>query len=265
MEESLIINGSDVAAICGLNPYKQTSDTLIEFIRKNNPDVFEIISRYSPDDCIHWKKRAKMATENAQCTIRDAVQSNEKLEELKDEIRKTSNAEDVVKNVQAITAEVYTRRGSAEEKASIDKYEQVSQSSVTERNSTLLTTMIWIDENTKCEIRGMIDGIEADKVFEHKRRQRRLFNRVPIYENVQCHVYMKMTGLMHAKLLETFQEEAKSHIIRFDDTLWDDIVRRIKIFIVYYHKIVGLLFNSESAADVQATLSHPIDYSNGEV
>ena len=252
------INGSDIGSLCGLNPYQSQREIITNFIRKNNPHVFEIIHRFSPDECVHWKERAKMIESQVKTTISDAVSSNESLELIKSEIRQTSK--NIDKDLAAITSEVFTRRGTIDEKKSIDKYEKESNTIVSNRNSKLLILTIQLEKDITIEIRGKIDGIEDDFVLEHKRRQRRLFGKVPMYENAQCHVYMKMTGLEKTKLLETFDTTSQVHIINFNQSTWDDILERLKLFIQHYNMIANLLSQAQSFEDVENALNISIIY-----
>ena len=54
---------------------------------------------------------------------------------------------------------------------------------------------------------GRIDGQSPDAIFELKHRQKRLFNELRRYEQVQCILYMKMTRITHLFLVETYQEQ----------------------------------------------------------
>lgn len=250
------INGSDIGSLCGLNPYQSQREIITNFIRKNNPNIFEIIHRFSPEECIHWKERAKVVESKVKTTISEAVLSNESLELIKSEIKQTSK--NIDKDLAAITSEVFTRRGTMDEKKSIDNYEKQSNTIVSNRNSKLLKLTIQLEKDMTIEIRGKIDGIEDDFVLEHKRRQRRLFGKVPKYENAQCHVYMKMTGLEKAKLLETFGTTSQIHIINFNESTWNDILERLKLFIKHYNMISNLLNQAQSFEDVESALNMSI-------
>ena len=75
---------------------------------------------------------------------------------------------------------------------------------------------------------GKIDGIEDNQLIEIKNRRNRLFEYIPIYEQIQIEIYLRLTGLQTGKLIQNYNESTSEIIIKNNDTLWDDILQEIK-------------------------------------
>jgi RecB family exonuclease len=78
-------------------------------------------------------------------------------------------------------------------------------------------------------ITGKVDRIEvaADgsrTLVEIKNRTRGFFKTVRDYENVQVQVYLKMLGLLHAKLVEQYNAETNTIAVDRDEELWDNVI-----------------------------------------
>lgn len=77
---------------------------------------------------------------------------------------------------------------------------------------------------------GRPDGIVRNAsgqivdLVEYKQRMNRLFGSVPLYEQIQLHAYMFLCDLTQATLCETFNGTQAIHVIKFDPTLWDNVV-----------------------------------------
>jgi hypothetical protein len=113
-----------------------------------------------------------------------------------------------------IQSEVRTLSGCNKENTSLDMFEHTS---------SILST----DEMVPIKISGRVDGIQEGCVIEHKQRRYRLFGKVCNRENIQLYVYMYLTGLKTAKLVETFGEKQLVHIVHFDPNVWAIYTARI--------------------------------------
>jgi hypothetical protein len=72
---------------------------------------------------------------------------------------------------------------------------------------------------------GKIDRIEERPdgsriLVEIKNRTNRLFRRVVEYEFIQVQVYLQMLGLVHARLVEQYNNQVLSHDIARDEETW---------------------------------------------
>ena len=79
---------------------------------------------------------------------------------------------------------------------------------------------------TTFTLRGCVDGIQDDSVVEHKQRRNRLFRAIPVYELPQLYAYMYLTGRRSARLVETYQERQLEHIVTWDESVWQRMVKK---------------------------------------
>lgn len=88
---------------------------------------------------------------------------------------------------------------------------------------------------------GKIDAISEDGtvLVEVKNRVRRLFRRVPAYENVQVQTYLHVLDLEHAVLVERLDSEAHAVPIRRDRQMWEqDVAPKLQRFVEHLHAVV---------------------------
>jgi len=74
---------------------------------------------------------------------------------------------------------------------------------------------------------GKVDRIEklpddSKVLIEIKNRANRLFNFVPEYEFIQVQVYLQLLDLVHARVVEQYNDQILSHDITRDDELWNN-------------------------------------------
>ena len=89
---------------------------------------------------------------------------------------------------------------------------------------------------------GRVDGFKDGELVEIKTRRNGAFNRVPDYERVQVEIYMRMTNLQSAVLIENVvtggTSEETPHTLERDDALWADISHRCETF---FSQLVSLV------------------------
>lgn len=83
-------------------------------------------------------------------------------------------------------------------------------------------------------IKGKIDGRTEDTLYEFKHRKNRLFSFLPLYEKVQMEIYMRMTNLNKAFLIQTFNDEKSIFEYNINDELLDEITDRLDEFAELY-------------------------------
>ena len=223
---SYAVAASDVAALCGMHRYRSLDETLVAFWKTNAPDLYERLRTRDPENVMHWRARASRVATTEQ--LHAAANDDAQLDALVRTVKATSK--DAQRDASAVVSAVYSRRGTLGEAEGVDRYEASSTIPVTERNAQLLTLQIQTPAKPLI-CRGRVDGLQDGCVVEHKKRQKRLFHTVPEYERVQCHVYMRMTGADHAKLVETHDAEQCVHDIPFDEELWASIVDALSRFV----------------------------------
>lgn len=121
--------------------------------------------------------------------------------------------------------------GIKEERKGIDKYERLTGHVVNFRNTRLLEIKI-----DKYRVVGRVDGIRDDDIIiEHKRRCHGLSMKLPFSEKIQCTIYMKMLGLDTTHVVETYADDIKIHVLRFNPKIWDIICRKLTLPNVPYY------------------------------
>lgn len=78
-------------------------------------------------------------------------------------------------------------------------------------------------------IGGKFDAEGKDgELLEIKSRQNRLFHKVPMYEKVQVHAYMHISGKRSIRVVENFSGETRSDVVEWDQTLWNTVTSRVE-------------------------------------
>lgn len=124
--------------------------------------------------------------------------------------------------------------GIKSESSDIKKYKKKFNTK-SRKDNTLYKKFI----NDNIYIVGLIDSKDDEHVIEHKRRMKRIFQWIPLYEKIQIHVYMWLLGLKKTKLVQTYKDEIKETIIEYDELFMEDILDTIVE--TYNKKIKNLL------------------------
>ena len=121
------------------------------------------------------------------------------------------------------------QRGIEFEERGIELYTKTTGNIVGRRNNVNLTTRLELPDGRVCEIAGRLDGICEEKniVIEHKYRVHGLLHYVPYHEVVQCQLYMFLTGIRQAHLVETFGNRIKVHELVFSTEIWARIIEAL--------------------------------------
>lgn len=191
------IKASDVAAIIGKNPYKTREDVLFQ--------------TFSPEkktkDDIAFERALTQETPETQELIKNTIEQSKK-EDL-DATEKIQTLPEKVKEY--VKHEIYKNNGTHREK-------KVAQIHNVKPDTKWYSMRITED----VRLVGLIDGRkDSETIVEIKNRQRRLFGYVPLYEYIQCQVYMKLTGTQKCTLIEQFGDDSNSFDIEFSYTMWE--------------------------------------------
>ena len=133
----------------------------------------------------------------------------------------------------ALEMDARVQRGIAKETESIDALEVQRGMRIVERNQEHLREKIAEWNGLDVILVGRVDGrIQGTgEVVEIKERRKRLFEMVPLYEQVQLHAYMHMTKTRRAMLRERFDRASAEHWVIFDDDLWSGCLRLLMSFL----------------------------------
>lgn len=92
------------------------------------------------------------------------------------------------------------------------------------------------------QLRGRVDGLAEmngkTTVLEVKTRTRRL-NRCITQERPQLELYLRLLNCERAILIETYGETMQTHYYYRDDVYYENLIRRLKIFVEGFHKFLG--------------------------
>lgn len=230
----VVLKASDVAAIIGRHTYKPRQEIFDEYWKKVSPDTFT--GRTKKDRAIE----ALGASEEARQVLAKAVAHHaadssdvqKVFEAARDAINLDSKLDQAQKTevIEHLRSKVYTTHGTRTEDNTSDKVSK-EQNVRLHRDNTMYTLEIGKWSEFEFVICGRIDRIEeapdGSKVLvEIKNRANRLFRRVVEYEQIQVQVYLQMLGLIHARLVEQYNNQVLSHDITRDEEMWQNVILR---------------------------------------
>jgi hypothetical protein len=224
----VIIKASDVAACVGRHQYKPREEVLNEIWKKNWPETFSgqtkadkarEILQVSPEAqkvlaaAVDIKARDSSEVQSVFAKAKEAINSDPKLS--------TAQKAEVLEHVRS---QVYTTHGTRSEDKTSDKVEVDEKVQLVRDNSFYNLDVCTIGD-VKFVVCGKIDRIEerpdgSRVLVEIKNRTNRLFRRVVEYEFVQVQVYLQMLGLVHARLVEQYNNQVLSHDVERDEETW---------------------------------------------
>ena len=146
--------------------------------------------------------------------------------------------------VAALRSRAFVQRGVRDEATILDAHQDTAGEEVVERNARTYELVL---EPESHGIRGRVDGVTATHVIEAKRRMRRFFDCVPLYELIQVHAYMAMTEKRTARVVQHFDGEQRQNEIEFDDEVWARIKRRLARVVTWLHESIALEKKAKSA------------------
>lgn len=241
-------NASKVAAHIDMNRYETPEKCAIEMFEKYNIDKYNEALRRN--NIVQEVININVDDSKAVLGTQNDVQNY--LKDVKSKIiEQCPNVTEieVEKMVNEKKSKVYCARGANSEEEDVKKINIRNPLQLDKKKHYL---ELKTDENNIILIIGAIDAKSVCKndepyVIESKRRQNRLFPSIPIYEIVQCTIYMKMLNVKKCLLVQNYLNESTEHWIELDELLWEKVVEKLKVFV----KFMKLLMNDK---DVQNKL-----------
>jgi 1,2-phenylacetyl-CoA epoxidase PaaB subunit len=244
----IVLKASEIAAIIGRNQYKPRQDVLNEMWKKYSPVTFKGLTK---------KDKAYVAlsaSENAREALNSAravhTKSSDEVASVFVNAKAKIEADEKLSTTQKaevtdfIRSQIYTGHGTRSEDRTADKV--VADTGVRlERDDAFHTIPVCQLDDNNFVIVGKIDRIEVGPdgdrtLVEIKNRTNRLFKRVVDYENIQIQVYLQMLGLVHARLVEQYNNQVESHNVDRDDELWtNEILPKLNEFCIELHESMG--------------------------
>jgi hypothetical protein len=158
--------------------------------------------------------------------------------------------QDCDKTAAGVRSVVNKRRGTANEAKGVAAYERVARKQVTAKNDRFYKGNVGTAE-LPCWIGGRVDGLRQDRVVEVKCRRNRLFDLLPVYERVQIHGYMFLTGLHLCDLVQKYDGQVKVDTYEFDPDFWKTVCNRLIRVTIDLHELV----HDEEAQDALLQLT----------
>ena len=227
----VVLKASEVAAILGKNQYKPRHEVLDELWKKYSPETFTGKTKRD-------KAEAAIAlSEEAQGVLAAAVsikatnsaQVQTVFSEAREKINSDSklSADQKAEVIEHLRSKVYTSHGTRSEDKTSDKVAKEENVSLV-KDDAFYNYEVCTLCDTKFVIIGKIDRIEERDgkriLVEIKNRTNRLFRRVVEYEMIQVQVYLQLLGLVHARLVEQYNNQVLSHDITRDEELWANVI-----------------------------------------
>jgi hypothetical protein len=227
----VVLKASDVAAIIGLNPYKPRREVLDDLWKKYSPGNFTGKTKKDrAQEALSVSREVRNVVHEAS-TIKaknsDEVQTIFNDAKQKVILDQNLSKEQKSEIIEHLKSQVYTNHGTRSEDTTASRVETTG--SLT-RDDAFYTLDVCTLGNIQFVVVGKIDRIEelpdgGRILVEIKNRTNRLFRRVVEYENIQVQVYLQMLGLIHARLVEQYNNQILSHEIDRDEEIWQNVIR----------------------------------------
>jgi len=197
-------NASEIASLIGLNKHSESMHALVRVWGRNHKISFKRWERQTGGVALPEFVFARHASASVHAAVGVAIRAGDgaMTSEASARIVAAVEASGVSSELRAsVCEEAFKRarcaRGTRLEHTGLGAYETAYGRSVVRRNQDSLRGQ-YGSGSTAFILQGRIDGFELEPggrrvVVEHKRRQRKLFQEVPVYEQVQCQAYMAMT------------------------------------------------------------------------
>ena len=249
--EVIKLRASEIASYAGMNPYNSVEKAVQNLLGPRFKTNLEKELFYSSkEELSQVAQKLGLSKDEKKEVILKTMQekmapvTSEKLkdEESKKRTSQLSKELGLAKKIkEAVEGDVRMRRGNLLEKKELNKMQSRRGTNIVNRNSCFYTTTIELGEyesiNYTAVVTGKIDGYEEEtgKLIESKHRRSRLFNEVPIYEKVQCEIYMRMIGVNECVHCENYNEKSNETVIQKDELFWNQILENLKtLFLPLY-------------------------------
>jgi hypothetical protein len=206
-----VIYASEFASFVGQHKYQNQHETILEVL---------IRAGYVK----HVTKRWKVGWAIDQIfdgPITEILTTEQVVDEIKHAEKKQKvSAEEVKLVLEQVDAVTNQLAGRASE------HQIVAKEQITNNNSQLHT--LWLDddklEKKRVKVVGKIDGFKDNVLVELKRRKWPIRDgqSIPVYDVIQCTVYMAMLKLKETMLKESSPENERTTSVPFDDAKWQE-------------------------------------------
>jgi hypothetical protein len=243
---------SELAKLTGHNRFESAEKTLNTILKRNGlSDVYvpktrveESLMKLDTKSIETIKKELKLPVS---ATVSD-IEKNIKKTVIKDSLDKDiteSASKDKVDKIlktcptlmktldKGIKEDLQMKRGNVKEDNNLNITEKKADIVITSRNSEMFNRILYEDPEGKYQInvRGKVDGLTNDTIVETKNRTKRLFHRIPGYEQVQLEAYMFLTGYKMAIHVECYNDEQIKTDYKHIPEFWEECLQKIVKYI----------------------------------
>lgn len=228
MAKRVVLKASDVAAIIGRHQYKARDEVFNDYWKKYSPETFTGQTKKEKAlEALGASENARKILESALAyEAKDSKEAAQTFEKAKAQVNLDPklSVEQKAEVIEHLRSKVYTTHGTRSEDKTSDKVEKDTGARLV-RDDAFYNLDVCTLGHTKFVICGKIDRIEEKEdgsrvLVEIKNRTNRLFRRVVDYEFIQIQVYLQMLGLVHARLVEQYNNQVLSHHVDRDEEMW---------------------------------------------
>ena len=251
------LSASKVAGFIGLNKYQSPKEVMYGLLKKDSllkqkiATIEETHSRRPFNSVLTDITKEPIIRKTIAQGLEDCKYASD-LTPILDKVRTTARTAlgerftDEVRErlITEVGGKVSKRRGLQNENTILDSYEVTQDVKVTERN-TKMHRMTF----PTYKLIGRIDGFVAseNRIVDSKDRTR-MWDEVPIYDEIQMRVYMKLTGAVQAELIERFPN-GTIRMTKFDNDQekWSEIEKGIEAGV---EKLQSICANEEELKEL---------------
>ena len=256
----IFLNASEIASLINKNKYNPPEDALHDVIcrikkQKNNSDLdklkvinknelLELLDLFVNDKLINIKKYEMYKNNIINSTYLNITEISKNIldnvAETAINTKNTNNSKNIETNIKTniknvvknknitlvenyINSHINKNRGIVNENKIINIYEKKNNIKIKENNSKLYKMKLFTIDIYNIYICGKIDGIIDNTLIEIKNRRNRLFEFIPIYEQIQTEIYFRLTNLENGKLIQNYNNTTSEFLIYKNDELWSSI------------------------------------------
>jgi hypothetical protein len=225
-KRGLFVSASEIANLISANPYVSLGDAVERLWEKNNKRTFaEALARNKLQSFTQEERLKELGV----LEMAAAVVESEDVKEYEQGLRKTLTRATTLRD-KSVIRDYNTSRGIKQEKTTFEDLQRKDPSAKLDTDAKRYQQTISIpNSELQYRISGYIDGVETNnqRIIEIKNRQSRLFNHVPLYEQVQCQAYLFLTGLEVCEHTESFRGALLTTTLRWEPVFWTAVVGRL--------------------------------------
>lgn len=246
------ISASKVAGLIGVHPYQDANEVAYEIMCKDklikariadiekahgrrpfSVIVNEVLKEDGIRECVNKALRDCRRTDDVVSVLENVESQASVLLHLRHPEYTPDLREQLVSEVRG---KVSKQRGLQNENHILNKYETDQEVKVTERNTKMIRK-----EYGKFRLIGRLDGfVESENRIVDSKDRTRVWDSVPVYDEIQLRCYMSMTGATEAVLIERFPNGETRHTKFYNEVdKWKTLQSAIERAVQYMTKALA--------------------------